>query len=308
MNYIYTMPNYIEDKEEVYEFITKLYDKFANTLDSKIILDFSLTSYINPNLMAPLGLVLTKIKYNNNEIFLSKMRPSIQKILLKYGFVKKDNFTFSSIMQNYIKYKSFCGDNTDGFEKYLNLQLNDISNKELISTLVSYLMEIFVNVKTHARVNENKNQFKDTEIFTSGYYNENKNYIRFSISNNGKTFMSAINDSLNYIFNYDFEYIEWALKKKNTSKKNVPGGLGLYMLNELVKLSNGELIILSGKGYYHLSYSNKINDFTINVKDFSTSFPGTTVTVKLPLDLIPSGERINNSMSFNALSILEGVI
>ena len=66
MNYIYTMPNYIEDKEEVYEFITKLYDKFANTLDSKIILDFSLTSYINPNLMAPLGLVLTKIKYNNN--------------------------------------------------------------------------------------------------------------------------------------------------------------------------------------------------------------------------------------------------
>ena len=66
MEHIYTMPKYILDENGIYEFITILYNTFDKTTNSKIILDFSSTNYINPNLMAPLGMILTKLKSKNN--------------------------------------------------------------------------------------------------------------------------------------------------------------------------------------------------------------------------------------------------
>lgn len=308
MEHTYLMPSHIEDKESIYESLTILHHKFNKTFNSNIFLDLSTTSFIMPHLMAPLGLILSKIKSQNNSIMLTNMRSSISKILVNYGFLKSNQIRCRDIMQNYIKYKSFSGDDTDGFEQYLTSQLNDISDKSIIETLISHILEIFVNVKTHARHHENKNEFGKNEVFTSGYYNKNNNYIRFSIANNGKSFMNTIKDSLNYNFENEFEYIEWAILKKNTSKKNTPGGLGLYMLNELVHKTKGELIILSGKAYYHLYYSYKTKSFIVSAKDFSYSFPGTSVTVKFPLDSVPSGKTINNSESFDILSILKGGI
>lgn len=306
MDHIYTMPKNILDENGIYEFITLLYNTFNETTNSKIILDFSSTNYINPNLMAPLGMVLTKLKSKNNDIALRNLKIRVKKLLIKYGFLQTSQIPGDIIYQNYIKYESFNGDDPNGFEDYLNLQLAEISNEGIISTLTSHIMEIFVNVKTHARTNEKRSRFKNKEIFTSGYYNENQNYIRFSICNNGKSFCENISSKLNYNFSNEYEYINWSLKEKNTTKNASPGGLGLYMLSNLVNICKGTLIILSGKGYYELSYSKKINDFKLMCKDFSSSFPGTVVTIKLPLILIPENKIIHNDITIDILSLLKG--
>lgn len=306
MEHIYTMPKYILDENGIYEFITLLYNTFDETTNSKIILDFSSTNYINPNLMAPLGMILTKLKSKNNEIALRNLKLSVKKLLIKYGFLQAYQIPGDVIYQNYIKYESFNGDNPNGFENYLNSQLAEISNEGVIATLTSHLMEIFVNVKTHARVNEKRNRFKNKEIFTSGYYNKNENYIRFSICNNGKSFVENISNKINYKFTNEYDYINWSLKEKNTTKKFSPGGLGLYMLSNLVDICKGSLIILSGKGYYELSYSQEINDFELICKDFSSPFPGTIVTIKLPLILIPENKTVHNDITIDILSLLKG--
>lgn len=309
MDHIYTMPKNIFDENGIYEFITILYNTFDKTTNSKIILDFSSTNYINPNLMAPLGMILTKLKSKNNDIAFRNLKLSVKKLLIKYGFLQSYQIPGDVIYQNYIRYESFNGDDANGFENYLNLQLSEISNEGIISTLISHIMEIFVNVKTHARINEKKNRFKSKEVFTSGYYNENQNYIRFSICNNGKSFSENINSKLNYNFNNEYEYISWALKEKNTTKdSSIPGGLGLYMLSNLVNICNGTLIILSGKGYYELSYSKKIDDFKLICKDFSSPFPGTVVTIKLPLILIPENKTVHNDITIDILSLLKGAL
>lgn len=308
MVHFYTMPKNILDENGIYEFITLLYNTFDKTTNSKIILDFSSTNYINPNLMAPLGMILTKLKSKNNDIILRNLKTSVKQLLIKYGFLNSFNISKNTIHQNYIKYESFNGDDAIGFEKYLNLQLAEISNEGVISTLISHIMEIFVNVKTHARSNEKKSRFKNKEIFTSGYYNENKNYIRFSICNNGKSFSENISSKIKYYFNTEYEYINWALKEKNTTKNSSPGGLGLYMLSNLINICEGTLIILSGKGYYELSYSEDIGDFKSICKDFSSSFPGTVVTIKLPLILVPENKTVRDDITIDILSLLKGDI
>ena len=64
--YTYTIPNKIIPNKGVYEFVNILYSTFKDKSNSKISLLSENTKFIDPLLMAPLGLVLTKLKLRNN--------------------------------------------------------------------------------------------------------------------------------------------------------------------------------------------------------------------------------------------------
>ena len=71
----------------------------------------------------------------------------------------------------------------------------------------------------------------------------------------------------------DCDAIRWAFVKGNTTKEN-PGGLGLSLLQEFVKLNEGSLHMVSASGF--IEYSN--NQFRSHPLD--KQFPGTIVNIK----------------------------
>ncbi|MCR3760328.1 hypothetical protein KYB31_15215 [Clostridium felsineum] len=296
MQCFYTLPKIVKSQKSIYKYLCVLWNTFRNYKKCEIIIDFSSTRWIEPNMIAVLGLILVKLKSNKNKIVLRNLRLSIKELLVKYEFIEPvDDLV---IPENYIKYRTFNGDSNDDFRQYLEKQLKNIKDLETIGLLISRLMEIFVNVKMHARKNTIKSKYRDKEIFSSGYYNRYNNYVIFTIANNGMNFSQNISKRLNYDMKNECDFIDWALKKSNTTRINSPGGLGLFLLEDLIKIYDGELIILSGKGFYCEK------KFQIEKEDFSLMFPGTVITIKIPIISINTNEFLKKDTIYNITDLI----
>lgn len=276
--YIYTMPKRLLRKKGIYEFITNLYNTFDFYTNCKIILDSTSTRYMDPAIMAPLGLVLTKFKSKRNLVYFKGLKPLTISHLVFFEFISRPT-SIEYISQHTIKYNTFNSNNFNEFKKYLKDSLIELDN-DILNDFISYLSELFENVKMHS--GNKKNRFKNKEIFTCGYYDTELDYVVFSICNNGNSFKKTIDSIKNFNFQYEYEYIEWALQYTNSTRnQDTPGGLGLPMLYELVENSNGTLIIVSGKGYVEYNFNSSKNN--IIKCDFSSPYPGTIITINIPI-------------------------
>ena len=68
----------------------------------------------------------------------------------------------------------------------------------------------------------------------------------------GVGFLPAINVKTNGTVNNSYDAILWALIKRNTTKTNSPGGLGLSDLYRFLKDSNGNLQIITGDTFWSI--------------------------------------------------------
>lgn len=274
----YTMPKKIIPTKGIFEFITILYSTFKNVQYSKISLLSENTRIINPVLMAPLGLVLTKLKSQKNYIVFNKLDKLEIETLKSCGFLNVP--AKNSVPLNYntlLIYSTFSSNESHKFKNYIDTKLKLIDDLEKKDIITSTLYELYENVQMH---NEKNKRYRNKEIFVSGYLRTDTNSFNFSISNNGSTFSEVITKirGINYFTEYD--YIKWALKESNTTRDiSTTGGLGLFLLYELIKKCDGSLFIVSGKGLCCI-FPNKKDYFS----DLSSPFPGTSITVSLPLD------------------------
>lgn len=300
------MPKNIINTKGVYEFINLLWTTCKDMNNATIILDCSKTKNIELNMMASLGLILTKIKSNKNSILFRYLRADVKTKLIEAGFIGENIKKDDDIPQNYIRYNTFSGDENNIFRKYLLEQLKEIKDSEVISVLISRIMEIFINVKMHARIKD-KSRYGTKEIFSAGEYYKEENYIIFSVANNGLTLKQNIEGRLNSKLQKESDYIKWALQKANSTrkaKKEGPGGLGLYLLVELVKECRGILIIASGKGFYKLDANNSKENLDL---DLNCIFPGTVITIKIPIEYMNiESKDINEDMIFDMEWLLKG--
>lgn len=273
----YIIPNKIVPSKGIFEFINILFSTFKNKSHSKISLQSESTKFIDPSLMAHLGLVLTKLKSQQNYIVFNKLNKLNRDALSSCGFLQLQDINSHCVYNKFLVYKTFSSDDYDNFIAFLNNELKSLSNVEQIDIITSSLSELFMNVQMHSGLKPNR--YGNKEIFVSGYINEDLNTFNFSICNNGKPFSTVIREKRNISYTYDFEYIKWALKESNTTRDtSTPGGLGLFLLYDLIKNCNGSLFICSGKGYFS-TYPN-CNDVFL---DLSSPFPGTAINIILPL-------------------------
>jgi hypothetical protein len=70
--------------------------------------------------------------------------------------------------------------------------------------------------------------------------------------------------------------IVWATEARNTTKRgSIPGGLGLKLLVEFIKLNGGRLQIVSDAGYWCLAKDHS------GAAPLKSPFPGTVVTIEI---------------------------
>jgi hypothetical protein len=96
----------------------------------------------------------------------------------------------------------------------------------------------------------------------------------------GKTIKKNVEDHLNQELS-GIEAIRWAMIENHTTKPkkdNIPGGLGLKIIKEFVKLNKGKVQIVSSDGYYEFKKGREKYETLVN------AFPGTLVNLEFNLD------------------------
>jgi anti-sigma regulatory factor (Ser/Thr protein kinase) len=265
-----------------YQQLINFYQKYKECQYETI--ELSLTEFFAANMSSPLGGILDKLSENFNDIHFKNITEDIGLILLKNEFLS---------YYGYDKY--FDGNNTT--IKFLKLNLTssrlfysyvvkDLLNKSELLNLSSGLKkkmaeaiyEIFVNAQMHS---ETKN------VYTCGQLYPKINTIHFTITDTGIGFKNRIMKSKNINLS-SIDAIKWAVNGKNSTKENVPGGLGLTILKEFVDLNKGSIQIVSDDGFYQHSMGN--DQFCL----LDGSFPGTIVNLQFKTDDVSSYELIED--------------
>lgn len=303
MKHVYPIPKKLLNDYATYNELSNLYNNLKNITNSTIILNFSNTNFIEPNLISSLGLILTLLKFNRNIIlFRLKSGSNLQKLLVKYKFLHSTSFHPKDLPENYITYNTFSQYDLINFKKYINTEILAINNFDIVNKLKTIFLELFVNISMHSNISS-----ISKDIFISGYYNPNKDYIFLSIANRGNSFQENIESIKNIKFPNYGDYISWALERGNSTRVDTKGGLGLFMLKSLIIESYGKLYIASGYEYVEYLVTNS-SSIKKNAFKLDGIIPGCTIAVKIPLKNLkenPSTKKVI-SPKLSLSNILKG--
>lgn len=283
------VPKKIENDVEGFEFFIELYKVFKDYSDKQIILDFSKTRWLEANLSAILGAIVS-FGLNNNRIRLARVSKSVKKILIRNKFFKTFGLDddLDDLYKTTIRYSQFRESDKIKFQKYLKeefiprikLSMTDEFSKELRLNLE----EVFQNARIHGKCDN---------IHVCGQYYYSNKKVKFTIVDLGKTIHQ------NYIEYFKKEIsdelaIYWATKDGNSTKDiDETGGIGLFQLCEFIKANGGKIQIISAKGYWE-----KNNDEVITYK-YDYPFDGTIVNIEVNVTeevYSSKNERNNNEV------------
>lgn len=244
----------------------ELKDVYFDTINIK------LEKWFGANMSAALGGVLDKLDFTAS-INVSSKNEAILSILKKNGFLANYGYEKNPDVNNTtIQYLKLRASDSRYFNSYVMNELLSRSDLPKMSDslkkkIAESIYEIFVNAQIHS---------KSDYIYTCGQFFPHKEKIEFTIVDMGIGFKKHINDSFNFSLS-SVQTIKWALINGNTTKKDVPGGIGLSLLTEFIKLNRGKFQIISDDGFYEVGE-------TENSGFLDSPFPGTIVNMEFRTD------------------------
>ncbi len=275
MSIKYKLPNKIENNYQSFSSLINLYQALMKLFVEDVYIDFSNTSYLEANLSALMGAI-----FDDTDVFVNinfeNFQPRVQTILQKNDFLS--NYGYTKIEDKYdttIKYKKFKSNDTQPFYKYINEELltkHDFPkmSESFRKDFAKSLLEIFVNADIHAHCDF---------VYTCGQYFPNKKDLYFTIVNTGTT----IKQNVCKFFERDdisgMKSINWAVQRNTTTKQGISGGLGFATVRSFIQQNKGALQVISDDGYWSENIYGRIN-----MKEFSKSFVGTVVNLKIKMD------------------------
>lgn len=291
------MPNKVCSDYEGIAYFSKLYQEIKDESFESIQLDFRNTQWFEANLCAILGAIINHAQNNFNEIVLINFNYKLQDILSRNYFLA--SFQGNKIHDFYdttIKYRKSKLTDEQLIYSYLEEELLSKKDFPRLSTpvkneIIRSIFEIFSNAVIHGNC-----QF----VYSCGqlYPNKNPPYINFTIVDLGNTIKQNVNNFLNTDKTGE-EAILWAITENNTTKpkeNKIPGGLGMKLIREFVRLNKGKLQIASADGYWEYIRGEE--------KSYSleNEFVGTIVNINFNLNdasfYYLEGETNENSIIF----------
>jgi hypothetical protein len=259
-----------------YSFLSGLYHKICALEFDDITLDFQNTTFLAANLLSILGAILNSAEYVNN-IKIINLTSKIE-ILLKrnhflshFGGHKLDDFYGTTI-----KYMKFKPTDNKQFKEYLDTELLSKSvmpdmSPRLRKEINRSIFEIFNNAVLHANCRN---------IFTCGQFFPQKNKLDFTVVDMGITIPGNVNNFLNETL-AGHDALAWAVEEGHTTKiGKIPGGLGLSLIRDFLKINRGKMQIISGDGYWEQDVYNNIDTNCI-----PDEFPGTIVNFEFNVNV-----------------------
>ena len=204
------------------------------------------------------------------------IKSGVEEILQKNGFLP--NFGFNrekkqDIHGTTIEYQRFDGEDSKAFKEYVARHFigKGIPNMShaLHRKFRESIAEIFENAVEHSETKHG--------IFACGQYFPGYRRLDFSISDLGIGIRNKVLREIGLNMSSE-KAISWALEAENTTRQREdgkPGGLGLKLIKEFIRLNSGKIQIISDSGYwcYHKN--------EIVTEHFPSPFPGTVVNIEI---------------------------
>lgn len=267
----------LQNDIQSYEAFINLYHELNTQYNKRVLLDFSKVTFISANLLAVMGCCVDNtLAERKHKITLFKLHSNIKRVMRKNGFNRY--FTWDDLDDTYhstMDYKIFKANTEElvDFEKYLQINIfsrNDlpIMNGRFQTEIIDNFLEMFNNVIDHSGSNC---------AYVCGQYFPKSSNLTFTIVDIGKTIFENVS---RYIYDTEQEMpnncLQWALQQGN-STKDEPGGLGLSVLMDFLRINRGEFILLSGNESYCLRKKKE------KYQNLNMAFPGTIVTITINL-------------------------
>jgi hypothetical protein len=238
-----------------------------------IALDISAATWVDANMCAPLGAILYRASRNLNMVRFERLPESVQKIFQKNGFLsyyghakKADQWGTT------IQYQRFERKDDRFFGAYIeqhfkNKAIPDMSDA-LRKKFWESIFELFSNAVIHSET--------EMGIFTCGQFFPAKNHIDFAIADLGIGIPQTLINKKGLRLPPE-DAIDWAMEGRNTTKTgSIPGGLGLKLLREFIRLNRGRIQVVSHTGYWE-----QRADGNVEKKTLPHPFPGTVVNIEI---------------------------
>jgi len=257
-----------------YEELINFFTITSSLQAQDIHIDFS-NIFFNANLCAVLGAMFEELQKRTNRIFIQNVDRRLITLLKRNKFL---TYFGSRELPDYyktvIKYSKFGIHELKIFNEYLQKDLLSAQHipqmsERLTKKINESLLELFDNAVAHGEC---------VNIFSCGQYYPIHKALDFTVVDIGTTIQENVNNYLRENCSAT-EAIDWAVKDGNTTKiGSIPGGLGLYLIREFLKINKGKIQIISSDGFWEETNGKVI------VKKYSNAFPGTIVNIEFNID------------------------
>ena len=248
--------------------------------NEEICIDFGKCRSFDANLSAVLGAIFDKRQKEGCNIFLkAPQSPGVRRVLSRNKFFLAFDLNFGNEdRENFIVYKYFGVSDTQTFKEYIDSEL--IQKKRFPNCtdkakgkIIESIYEIFANAVSHGGCDR---------VYCCGevHTRKNKTMLDMTFVNLGLSVVDNVNRYLQEKGGSvlpSCETLEWAFVKGNTTKP-IPGGLGLDILRQFIKMNDGTIQMISGDAMLEIEGENH----TDTVLD--KWFQGTIVTVEFNCD------------------------
>jgi hypothetical protein len=236
-------------------------------------LNFATCNFFEANMVAPLYVVIAKLRDRLNDVTINNVPPAIERILKKNQFFTVFNMgPLTDTNQTTLPFKIFEYQAVGQFNDYLVTYLRGRGIPSMSTALTKRfrqsLFEIFLNASIHSE--------STFGIFVCGQFFPQKNRLDLTIADAG----IGIRDRVRKFTGWDqlssCAAIKWALIEGHTTKPgNHPGGLGLKLIKDFIRMNQGKLQIVSRFGYHEFFGSRD------TVSKLTYDFPGTIVNIEI---------------------------
>ena len=228
-------------------------------------IDCSELTFCNGNLSAALSAIHRQLGEHGKGLQFLNLRPRVRGVLNDTGLF---GVAFQRPRQSVIPLMSFAAGESSRFDLYTRKGLENKGLPRMSPALeqqfFSGIHELFTNFEIHAQ--------STPGAWASGQLFPQLGRVEMTLVDHGIGIPTKIIER--GFASTPHAAIEWAMTGANTTRQgDVPGGLGLKVLREFIRLNGGELTIASHGGFWREAKGH------VEVRPLTYPFPGTAATV-----------------------------
>lgn len=246
----------------------QLHHELSLFQNQAIDIDLGRLLWFDAHLSGPLkSIILQSVARGNSHRLLIK-RDDIRDILSKNGLLKRK---MADVYGTTMPLQEFGLNAHKEFAVYAK---RNLSRREM-PRMTQQLQRKFLEGVDELFANSSMHSLSPVDVVVAGQVYPRKHLLTISLSDGGIGIIGSLRKA-GITFRNHAEAIHWAMQRHNTSRQgDIPGGLGLSVLQEFISMNGGKLLIASKQGFWCQ------NGQAVQTGKLDYDYPGSCVIIEI---------------------------
>ena len=258
-----------------FRILGRLHGQIQSHPDKHLVLDLTGVTFIEAIMCAALAVVLEPYRARGGQVTPIGLCAEVETVFQRNGFFRQFELRDGHVPDFYgttIEHRRFACSDHENFGQYVEQHFRGKGLPEMSPALArkfrESIHELFENAAHHSEA--------ELGIFACGQQFPKTNRLKFSIADAGIGFSGSIRRRLGREMSPG-RAIQWAVEGNTTRmvRDRRPGGLGLQIIREFIRLNRGCVLIASQSGYWFENAGRR------TLRELSFPFPGSVVTIDI---------------------------